>query len=88
MKESKKELEKAIVLVGDSLDMKKLTEILLFNVGIHSTIRELTYKMFVDNKHDYFEKDDKVFNAIQLLRKYCNEMSINGEVKFDVPYNK
>ena len=86
MKESKKELEKAIVIVGESLNMKEATELLLINVGVHSTIRELTYKMFTLNRQQYFEKDDNVFDAISLIRKYCEEMSENGEVYFDVPF--
>ena len=86
MKESKKELEKAIVIVGESLNMKEAAELLLVNVGVYSTIRELTYKMFTENKQQYFEKDDNVFSSISLIRKYCEEMSKNGEVNFDVPY--
>ncbi len=86
MKESKKELEKAIIEVGKSLNMGKSTELLLINVGVHSTVKELTYQMFVQNKQQYFEKDNNVFEAISLIRKYCQEMSKNGEVNFDVPY--
>lgn len=86
MKESKKELEKAIIIVGKSLGMERATELLLVNVGLHSTVKELTYKMFVNNKQQYFEKDDDVFEAISLIREYCQEMSKNGEVNFDVPY--
>lgn len=86
MKESKKELKNAIIIVGESLNMKEATEILLTNVGVHSTIRELTYKMFTLNRQQYFEKDDKVFDSISLIRKYCEEMSANGEVNFDVPF--
>jgi hypothetical protein len=83
MKQTKKQLEEAILIVGDSLNMKDITEILLVNVGIHSTIKELSYKMFVENKQQYFEKDDNVFEAISLIRKYCQEMSKNGEVEFE-----
>ena len=86
MKESKKELEKAIVIVGESLNLKKATELLLDTVGIYSTVRQLIFIMFTQNKQQYFEKDDKVFDAISLIRKYCKEMEENGEVNFDVPY--
>jgi hypothetical protein len=86
MKESKKELEKAIIILGESLNMKEATEILLINVGVHSTIKKLIYKMFTLNRQQYFEKDDKVFDSISLIRKYCEEMSKNGEVNFDVPF--
>lgn len=79
---SKKELEKAIIIVGKSLGMERATELLLVNVGLHSTVKELIYKMFVENKQHYFEKDDDVFQAISLIREYCQEMSKNGEVKF------
>ena len=87
MKESQEELKNAIVTVGESLSMKRATELLLINVGVYSTVKELTYKMFVENKQQYFEKDDNVFEAISLIRKYCKEMGLNGEVIFDVPYN-
>jgi len=86
MIESKNQLEKAIVIVGESLNIKDATEELLINVGVYSTIRELIFKMFVLNKQDYFEKDDTVFKSIQLIRLYCLEMSKNGEVNFDVPF--
>lgn len=83
MKESKKQLERAILIVGESLNMKETAELLLINVGVYSTIKELTYKMFVENRQQYFEKDDNVFESISLIRKYCREMSKNGEVNFD-----
>ena len=43
--------------------------------------------MFVEDKQQYFEKDDLVFSSITLIRDYCKEMLINGEVNFDVPYS-
>lgn len=86
MKESKQDLERAIITVGKSLGIERATELLLVNVGPHSTVKELTYKMFVENKQQYFETDDDVFDAISLIRKYCQEMSKNGEVNFDAPY--
>ena len=86
MKESKKQLETAIVIVGESLNMKEATELLLITAGVNSIVKELTYKMFIENRQHYFEKDDNVFEAISLIRTYCQEMSKNGEVNFDVPY--
>jgi len=83
MKESKKVFEKALVVIGESLGMGEATVLLLKNVGVHSTVRELTYKMFTENKQQYFEQDDAVFEAISLMRKYCVEMSLKGEVNFD-----
>jgi hypothetical protein len=84
MKCSKKLLEDSILIVGGSLNMEYATSLLLENIGIYSTIKELTYKMFVEDKQQYFEKDDKVFKSISLIREYCKEMSLNGEVKFDI----
>lgn len=88
MKESKKELERAVLAVGNSLGMKRATEILLVNAGVHSTIKELIYAMFVENRQPYFEKDDAVFESMSLIRKYCKEMKENGEVNFDTHYDK
>lgn len=87
MKESKKQVEEALIIVGESLGIKKSVELLLINVGLHSTVREITYKIFTENKQDYFESDDKVFDSLQLIRTYCKEMSKNGEVNFEIPYS-
>jgi hypothetical protein len=86
MKESKKEVENAVLKVGDSLGIGDSVKILLTNIGIYSTIKEVVYKAFVDNKTDYFEKDDLTFESYQIVRTYCKEMSLNGEVNFNVPY--
>lgn len=86
MQESQNQLKAAIIIVGESLNMKEATELYLHNVGVYSTIRELTYKMFIEDKQQYFEADDRVFEAVSLIRKYCREMSKNGEVNFDAPY--
>lgn len=86
MRESQKELENAVIVVGKSLGLEQSTEALLKSAGMYSTVRELIYLMFVKNKQQYFEKDDAVFEAITLIRAYCIEMHTNGEVNFDVPY--
>jgi hypothetical protein len=62
--------------------MKTATELLLINVGMYSTIKELIYKMFVLDRQPYLEKDDRVFEAMTLIKKYCQEMGRNGEVIF------
>jgi hypothetical protein len=87
MRQSKKELERAIVVVGNSLGIKEATEVLLINVGVYSTVKELVYKLFVENRQQYFETDDDVFESITLIREYCQEMGKNGKVYFDVPYS-
>jgi hypothetical protein len=83
MKESNEQLDKAVVIVAESLGIGEAAKLLLINVGLHSTVKELTYQMFVQDKQQYFEKDDDVFEAISLIRKYCKEMSLNGEVNFN-----
>jgi len=86
MKESKYELKQAILIVGESLDILEATEALLKSAGIYTTVRELIYIMFVKDRQQYFETDDKVFAAIGLIRSYCKEMSATSEVNFEVPY--
>lgn len=84
MKESKKDIENAIVTVAKSLEIDvEIINALLTNVGIVSTIKELVYSAFVRNKQEYFLKDDETFEAYQLIRAFCNELSENGEVKFE-----
>jgi hypothetical protein len=86
MKESKYELKQAILIVGESLDILEATEALLKSAGIYTTVHELIYRMFVKDRQQYFETDDKVFAAINLIRAYCKEMAAIGEVNFEVPY--
>lgn len=83
MKETKQEVENAIIKVGESLNIGDQVRILLKNVGIHSTIKEVVYKAFVDNVTDYFEKDYDTFMGYQIIRRYCKEMATNGEVVFN-----
>lgn len=80
MKETKKEIENAIIVVGELLGIEEETKLLLTNIGVHSTIKELTYQMFLQNKQRF--EDANFFEAISLIKEYCEEMSENGEVKF------
>lgn len=83
MKESSKDVENAVILVGKSLKIDEMVvKLLLHNVGIYSTVKEIIYKAFVQNKMDYFEKDDNVYKSYQIIRRYCNEIDENGEIKF------
>jgi hypothetical protein len=86
MKESKQELKQAILVVGESLNLLEATEALLKSAGVYTTVRELIYRMFVADRQQYFETDDKVFAAVGLIRTYCKEMAATGEVNFEVPY--
>jgi len=86
MKESMQELKQAILVVGESLNLLEATEALFKSAGIYTTVHELIYRMFVKDKQQYFETDDKVFAAVGLIRTYCKEMAANGEVNFEVPY--
>ena len=86
MKESKRELEKAIIKLGEAINIKEnTTRIMLRDLGIYTTIREFTFLVFTNNYNDYFEKDNETFESVQLIRKYCKEMNENGEVNFDMP---
>lgn len=82
MKESKAQVEKAVLTLGESLDMGRSVELLLKNIGLHSTIKEVVYKSFIDNRTDYFEENDDVYEAYQLIRRYSKEMCDKGEVIF------
>jgi hypothetical protein len=86
MKESQEEVRKAVLDMGNALGMSMETPILLTNIGIYSTIKELVYKAFVVYYDDYFEENDKVFQSVQIVKRYCKEMAENGEVEFDVKF--
>ena len=86
MKQSKQEVESAVIRVGDSLDIGSSVRELLKNTGIHQTIKEVVYKAFVVNKMEYFETNEDTFEAYQIIRAFCKETAKNGEVVFNVPY--
>ncbi len=83
MKHSSEDLKKACLIVGESIGIEKQIPLLLHNVGLYSTIQRIVFTMFVKDKQQYLETDDNVYNAIQMIKEYCNEMTLNGEVIFD-----
>ena len=74
-------------MVGNFLNIGDTTiTILLRDMGMYTTVRELIFKMFVGDKQQYFIENNEVFKCVSILREYCKEMSNNGEVNFDVPF--
>lgn len=86
MKQSKQEVEIAVIRIGDLLNIGGSVRELLISTGIHQTIKEVVYKAFVDNEIEYFEKDNDTFEAYQLIRTFCKETAEYGKVVFNVPY--
>jgi len=82
MKESLDKVKESALIFGKHLQLEEETLILIKNIGLHSTVKELVFRSFIKNIHDYFIEDNTVYQAVQILRKYCDEMSSNGEVKF------
>lgn len=83
MKESKEQVERAVITIGESLGLGDNIKAILDINGLYTTIREVIYLSFVANKIEYFEEDNYVYNSYQLIRKYCKEMKMNGQVDFD-----
>ena len=81
MKVSHKEVRDSAILVGNIFNHPTELKIQLF--GLFETVKNLSYQMFIINYNQYFEKDDNVFQAVNLLREYCIEMKEYGEVKFN-----
>ncbi len=88
MRESSEKVKNSALIFGNYLNIEEATILLIKNVGLHSAIKELIYIAFTKNIIDYFMDDDVVYKAVQILRKYCIEMSLNGEVIFDEENNK
>lgn len=87
MKESSKEVKKAVLVFGEYLGLKESTTFLIKNDGIDSTIRRLVYIAFVKHITDYFVNNGEVYEAIQIIRNYCKEMELNGKVIFGEKFN-
>ena len=83
MKNSQDQVIKAIMLIGKMLDIEKEVKLLLINIGLHSTMKEVIYRLFINDYNNYFEQNDAVFEAYELIRRYCKEITENGEVKFN-----
>ena len=83
MKNSQDHIIKAVMLIGEKLDIEKEVKLLLINTGLHSTIKEVIYRLFINNYNSYFEQNDAMYDAYELIRRYCKEITENGEVKFN-----
>ena len=79
MIESSDQVKLAVLCLGKYISIEHETEVLIKAIGLHSTIKTLIFKAFTENVNDYFIEDTKVFDSIQIIRKYCKEMGINGE---------
>jgi len=86
MKESKEEVEKSILILAESLDIKDSISETIKLDGLHTTAKNVIFRAFTLGKNDYFETDDKVFEAYQIIRTYCSEMLKNGHVVFNKKY--
>jgi hypothetical protein len=87
MKESQEDVRKAVLDFGNALGMSKETPLLLTDIGLHSTIKELAFKAFVINYYEYYEDSDgKILRAIDTIVRYCQEMAEKGCVTFDVNF--
>lgn len=84
MRESKEDIENAILLLAEFLDQKDVYKALLLYSGRISTLKELVFSLFVNGYNNYFQKDDNLFNAFELLKRYAVEL-ITGAVAFDEP---
>jgi hypothetical protein len=83
MKESQEEVRRAVLTFAKRLNMRDSAELLLKNIGVHSTIKELVFKAFLDNYDEYFEDNDNINDSIQIIRKYCREIVDRGFTVFD-----
>lgn len=88
MKATHEEVKRAVLLFGEKLGQGKSTPTLLETVGVYSTVKTLAVIAFTNGYQQYFEQDDKVFDAVTLVREYSKEMSEKGEVRFGVKYGE
>lgn len=83
MQESKEQVEGAVIAVGRDLGMEDAAvRVLLQNVGLHSTIKEVVYRAFVNDRINDYENRHFVYECYDLIKKYCKEMEEKGEVGF------
>jgi hypothetical protein len=84
MKETKEQVEKAMFIVAEKLDILESIKKVYDFTGIYETCRIIVFRMFLKNYSNYWEKDDEVFKSVEILRKYCQDMFNKGSVDFNV----
>lgn len=84
MKESKEQVIKALHVWGKEIGLTTIIiNAYIENLGILATIKEIAFIGFSNNYTDYFETEDRVYEAILILRRYSIEMKKHGEVVFN-----
>lgn len=67
------ELKNAIHTYANAIGLSESVDLLIANVGIASTIKELIYYAFVKG-HDATTINCKAFMALNQIQNYCSEL--------------
>lgn len=84
MKITKEKFKEYLFLIGKRLNMENTITLIMENYSnsLPEIIKILTYEMFMQNYMHYVEKDNDVYEAISIMREYCNILKRDGEVTF------
>lgn len=75
------ELKNAIHIYADTIGLSETVDLLIVNVGIASTIKELIYYAFVKG-YDVTTINGDALTALGIIGNYCSELMKNGFVEF------
>jgi len=84
MKNSQREVKAAIMTLSSN---KEAYREILKRAGVDTTIRMISYDLFVEGFNHYVEKNDARFEAYVVIREYAKEMKENGSVVFDQEFD-
>ena len=91
MKNSKQELKDAIMTIGKHIseDSGKSYVTLMesSDISLPRMVEFVSHDLFVNHIEQYFVKDQDVFDAISMVRKYCIELKKNGSVEFNEEFD-
>ena len=83
MNTTQEQVKNATIIVGMSVGMtNELVNILINNNGLYETIKHITVELFILNRQQYFERNEDVYDATNLIREYLREMKSNECVIF------
>jgi hypothetical protein len=81
---TKLEVINSILLLARKYDLEENYKYIIEHEKgeIQNVIQMISYIMFLNNYHSYFEKDNELFKAYEMIRTYGVELKKEGFVRF------
>lgn len=71
-----------VLLVRTNITEETFLGLMLYSNRLPEIVKTISYELFLKHYNDYFERDNQIFEAYQLMLEYAKELQKNWAVKF------